>query len=1692
MSKKTDIIKFIQKRQQCHDSLLRIQRFLSEHKDEDLSETLSQQLSVRNELIIETFQKYQDIQSDIACIDKTKVEISDDFEKLYLDLKANINAIISKSISDSSVSKNEKCLNPTSNISLTKLPNIEIPIFDGKNLNQFKPFIDIFTAVIDNNSNLSSVEKLFYLRSYLKGEALSLISNLPLVNESYNEALKLLKNRFDNEFILINNHIYSLLDIPNIVKGTTQALREFVSKIRQQLGSLKNLKMPVEQWDMILICILTRKLDSYTNRAYQIYRDLSTLPTLDDFLIFLENRASALAAVAQPDTKKEKIVSNLATKEKLDFKCKFCHQIGHKVYNCEKFKSLPTTEKISFIDKNKICKLCLNVHQSKCKFVFKCQLCHKDHNTLLHLGKQDTNTVSALSKINCLTNRGMGNVLLPTVQLQIKTRDGNLIIARGLLDSGSQSSFITSELVKNLKLTTFKSNLSVGGISSNNTKLKRAVVINISSCVYDYKINVTCAVVENITTNLPQISFNTNEIKFPNNIQFADKNYNESRKIDILLGADIFFESILSGTINLGKNNLILQNTLFGYVVSGSIPKIQNNNLCNLSVVSLHSTKNLDTLVNRFWENEKVPELYKEFTDEHKACESKFIESVQVINNRYEVKLPLKQDLQDIQLGDSFAIAFKRFLNLEKRFNHNPELFEQYTNFINEYIKLGHARVIDINEYNKEEGPVYFLAHHAVLREDKATTKLRVVFDGSMRSKNGNSINDFMFKGPVVQNELFDILILFRTYKFVLLTDIKQMYRMISIHPSHRRLQNILWRENSEDQIQCLQLQTVTYGLRSSSFLATRCILHLAQTYKDKFPLASDALINNTYVDDILGGANSIHDTINLKNELIELLRLGSCELHKWCSNDPAILQNLPDEIKQFSEIDLDKSDLIVKTLGVSYNTQTDSFKIFAPHTNIENIVTKRQVLSFVCKFYDPLGLVGPIFVAAKLIIQKMWEDKLQWDDPLPENILKPWQTFATNLINMPTITVPRNLALVGATKVELVGYCDASMNAYGSVIYLRVFSGNKINVSLLCSKSRIASLNKKLTIPRLELNSALLLSMLANKIFNLLKSYINDVYLYSDSTIALAWINTEALKLNPYVANRVTKIQNISSNFKWLYINTKDNPADCLSRGVEPSDMVSNNTWFYGPANLLNSNFDHKMEAQVTLKFPLPEQKVQTFANTIKFGTFFKDYSNLSKLQRIIAYILRFKNNCLKTQNISGNLKPVELSNALKIIIKVEQQNHFNDEIKNLSFHKSKLKSLSPFLDHDGILRVGGRLQNANVSFDQKHPIILPKSCHVTNLIILKEHEKLFHAGQKQILSSLNLKYWLINGIREIKKNIHKCVICFKLKAQCAKQLMGSLPQGRVTISRPFQNVGVDFCGPFYIKQARIRKPLITKCYVALFVCFAVKAIHMEVLSDLTTECFLAALKRFIGRRGKPTIIHCDNGSTFKGANNQLKEFYKIYNSYIDKNKIENVSTEEGIRFKFIPSYSPVFGGLWEAGVKSAKYHLKRVIGNNQLSYEEFNTLIIQIEGILNSRPLTQLSNDPSDLTYLTPGHFLIGAPLTTFPEPNLTDIPQNRLKFWKLCTQMQQSFWDKWHKDYLAQLQSRPKWQQESPNVKKGMLVLLKQDHVPSQKWPLARIEKVIPGADGKIRVVHVKTQNGTYIRSITKIAKLPIYEN
>ncbi|UYV73350.1 hypothetical protein LAZ67_10002818, partial [Cordylochernes scorpioides] len=626
-------------------------------------------------------------------------------------------------------------------------------------------------------------------------------------------------------------------------------------------------------------------------------------------------------------------------------------------------------------------------------------------------------------------------------------------------------------------------------------------------------------------------------------------------------------------------------------------------------------------------------------------------------------------------------------------------------------------------------------------------------------------------------------------------------------------------------------------------------------------------------------------------------------------------------------------------------------------------------------------------------------------------------------------VKIPRWIGLFEPATYEIHGFADASQRAYAAMVYIKIIHNSSIHeVYLLAAKTRVATL-KTTTTPRMELCASLLLAQLTRLVCTAMSLNINKVTLWSDSTIVLSWLASEHNRWKPYVSNRVKDIQELVP-CRWMHVKGEDNPADLASSGISLDQLLDLELWWHGPPWLKTTSRPYNDAIPVIN-------------------------------EKCLRWIFRFFYNCRKLlkREKSGALSIEEIETSFNRIIRCAQQEDYYIDLKQLEAFqplsgKSPLIKLNPFLDKGGLLRVGGRLNNALLSFDQKHPIILPKAHYITQLVIRHYHERLLHAGVQLTLSAIREKYWIPSGRCLVKQILFKCIKCARFITKAVQQLMGNLPTSRTNWTRPFTKTGIDFAGPVIVKTSNLRNARCDKAYIALFICMFSKAIHIELVSNLTTEAFLAALRRFIGRRGRPAEINTDNATNFVGA---YKDLRKLFNS-----NIHDFASSEEIKWNFIPPSSPHFGGLWEAGIKSVKYHLRRIVGKTKLTFEELTTVLTQIEACLNSRPLCPLTDDPEDLNALTAGHFLIGMPLTAVP--SLVREGGSSLKGrWQLVEQIKTDFWKRWSCEYFSRLQNRPKWLKPVDNIKIGTLVLLKEDNLPPLKWRMGRINQVYPGEDG-----------------------------
>lgn len=1717
--------------------------YLSNLKQDEITQLDASELELRLGKFKNMYERFDEVQLNLECSCEgdalsSQLKERSEFDSLYFKLISKAEQILRK------FNNSEKCETAQSYISnshnIVKLPTIQLPKFSGSYENWLE-FHDTFSSLIHQNNDIDDINKYHYLRASLEGSAAVVIRSIEFSASNYSVAWKLLCDRFDNKRLLIQNHVSALFNLENITKECSVTLKRFIDQINKNLRSLESLGEPISEWDTLIIYIFTQKLDTKTYREWEEYKgrlDKNDKIKLDCFLIFLRNRSDLVETLemsrnlgnkSNQNTKnnsnnqnnnqtKIKTMVSVQTSQKL---CPNCNG-EHCLSNCSQFLSLSNDARLKLLPNFKVCYNCFSTGHfaNRCKKKG-CKVCQRKHNTLVHVAEfksRKTESGSSLSSNPDSVSSATGpphpatdtardvsvalsasvsssdqrDVLLSTALVKVYDSNNKEHIARAILDSGSTSCLMSETLYNQLNLRTIHVNQSVIGINNISSQLNKMCRLTIKSLNETYSSNVQCFILPSITDNVPSCQVNLTNINIPKDICLADPHFHTPAAIDIILGADVFWDILGSQKILLRKGGPTLFETRLGWLVSGPTELKNSSNLpksiqCHFTKVDSSSNDflnaNAQCDLTRFWRLEEVDYPLSHYSKEEKSCEEHFVNNTtRMADGRFCVKIPLKKSPE--LLGDSLNRATKCFLSLERRFETQSTLGSLYKDFMSEYESLGHMTPCSLNNPEK---PCHFIPHHGVLRESSVTTKLRAVFNASSPTTTGVTYNDLQMVGPVVQDDLLSILLRFRQHRYIVAADVEKMYRQVLVHPDFRHLQQIIWRSDPAANLKAYQLNTVTYGTASAPFLATRCLQQVGLESKDD--KIKEIITHDFYVDDLLTGGNTIEEVLYIRDQVSAELASACMPLRKWKSNHSSLIES--DESSVAVNIGAKEPS---KTLGLSWQTNVDVL-CFPIGDNVKQSNTKRDMLSVIAQIFDPLGLLSPYIIKMKMLLQQLWLNKLSWDEPLPDIISVAWREILDGLPHLNKIKVPRCVIHDDdVQRIELHIFSDASEKAYGACVYVRsVSQTGSVLVRLLMAKSRVAPL-KPTTIPRLELCGALVGTRLYKKASDSLRLKVQSVVFWTDSTIVLGWLKMMPNKLQPFVRNRVAEIVEATGNHVWRHVPTTQNPADFISRGVNIISLETLDLWWSGPSFLQDDN--SRWPSQVKTVSCLPETRGEvSLHTTLKSNDVpsddslidFSRFSSFLRLKRTVAFVLRFVKSCKKETSVSGSFSEEELTQAMNVIIALSQKQSFPEYTLFLQNKplpkKSHLHKFHPFMDKNNIMRVGGRLNNSNFAYDKKHPILLQSTHRFTKLLFEFEHKNLMHAGPQLLLYSIRESYWPIGGKRLAKATYRQCVRCVRMRGSTVKPLMGNLPFQRVNPSFPFLNVGVDYAGPIMSASRQGRGCRLVKVYIVVFVCFSTKAIHLELVGDLTSNNYLLALRRFMSRRGKPHNLYSDNGTSFVGAHNELSKFLKENSS-----SLADDIANEGIAFHFIPAYSPHFGGLWEAGVKSTKFHLLRVLGHCNLTYEELNSTLIQIEAILNSRPLTPMSSDPEDLMPLTPGHFLIGRTLTSLPSRDYSNHSTNHLTRYQRIEQLRQHFWARWYKEYISELQQRTKWRHNTDTLKADSLVIIKEDNLPPLKWKLGRIVKLFPGTDGISRVADVKTANGVIRRSFARICPLP----
>ncbi|XP_068738205.1 uncharacterized protein, partial [Montipora capricornis] len=1098
--------------------------------------------------------------------------------------------------------------------------------------------------------------------------------------------------------------------------------------------------------------------------------------------------------------------------------------------------------------------------------------------------------------------------------------------------------------------------------------------------------------------------------------------------------------------------------------------------------------------------------------------------SAKLSNGHYEIALPWKNDPP--LLMNNKSQARQRLHPLKKRLHRDLALHKKYRDFMDDLINKGYAR--KVSKENLDNSNVWYLPHHAVFHPQKPD-KVRIVFDCSAKFQ-GTSLNDQLLQGPDLTNTLVGVLTRFRQEQIAFMSDIEAMFYQVQVPPRDCDYLRFLWWPDGDlnKDPEEYQMLVHLFGGASSPSCANFALKKTAEDNKAAFDaITVETVKRNFYVDDCLKSVATNPGAIRLVGELREMLSKGGFRLTKWISNSRDVISCVPEIERAPSVKNLDLSNnlaLTERALGVQWNVQKDTFSYKI--AGKDRPITRRGILSIICSVYDPLGFVSPCILPAKAIQQSLCLKGLGWDDQIPEPCKQKWQTWLKELPKLEQFEIPRCFKRPNCSDIqrcELHHFSDASSQGYGAVSYLRQIDiHGEVHCSLIMAKSRLAPL-KAMTIPRMELSAAVLATRLDRMIKQEVDMAVHSSTFWTDSTCVLRYIENKDKRFQIFVANRVSAILDQSTAAQWRYVESTLNPADEASRGMTVDELLMNERWKHGPPFLKKAEQSWPQRPENLGEIPDndPEVKkgVETFANKASvscdyLGNAMENISSWSRLKKIIAWVLRYKNilrnrsqnsNTNKTiqlqsdDSIISPLSISEINEAENEIIKYVQKQTFKDELASLSGvgndtretanqnnlkKNSSIYKLDPVLEN-GLLRVGGRLEHAPIENDAKHPIILPKRHHVAKLIIEYFHRASAHSGIEYTLSLIRQRYWILGARSNVRNIIKTCFSCRRRQAPVMQQKMANLPQDRVTPSKPpFTYVGVDLFGPFTVRRGRTT----AKRYGALFTCLTIRAVHIEIVHSMDTESFINALRRFIARRGRPEEIRSDNGGNFVKGEKELRKALQEWN----QNQIHEFLLQQEIKWTFNPPAASHHGGVWERCIRTVRKVMKALLKQQVLDDEGLSTLMCEVESIVNGRPITKVSDDVKDLNALTPNHLLLLRAGATIPPGVFSKDDNYSCRRWRQVQYLSNVFWRRWTREYLPSLQQRQRWTKLQSNLAVNDIVLLLDENLPRSVWPLGRVLEVYPNRkDGLVRSAKVKTRTSELVRPIDKIVLLETAE-
>lgn len=1598
----------------------------------------------------------------------------------------------------------------------------DLPIFKGDPMEwlHFKNFYDESTKICQ----FSNAENVCRLRKCLTGEAKECVSALLMGDVSADNIINTLELRFGRPEIIIYKIQSQLKKLPSLSLSYHNEIVSFSIKIKNCVVAMKAIKQDdylrsPELTSVILSKLPCSLITRWADYAHENREKSLTLTRLEQLCEFLEIEAQKISNVGisllQNSIRKYEAPgpafhSNphrphlLLAQAKQTSKCRFClKRTDHIVIDCPKFKRALRKERWSFVRANRLCPKCLVSDHDKttCEAPL-CTIdnCGLPHHQTLHWpipkpAEKPTATDDCATNITAVSNSPTpSHVLLKYARVRIHGPNGD-VVTDALLDDGSTITMIDEDVANQVGLRGRTECLQVRGAWDNSVLVCQAELVNFEISGEDserYKI--IARTVKGI--NLPSQYLEPDRFE---HLEGIEKYLcSDHMKPSMIIGQDNYN---LLAPLEIIEGDPNATRTVLGWSVHGSTNVRRRphglTNACTLFLThqeseSGRSLDELNDMIRRSYALDALGVSVKprQCSDDVKALQILDKTSKQV-GDHWEVGLPWKDET--VKMKDSYPTAFSRLQGVEKKMRMNPDFQARYRERVQHLFENKYAH--PCSEPDTTSDRLWYLPHFGVDNPNKK--KLRLVFDAAAKSQ-GYSLNDYLLQGPDLLISLFGVLLRFREHQVAVTGDIKDMFLRVQIRREDQDALRFLWKDDisSSEPPTKYAMNSLIFGACCSPFVAQYVKNKNAMLYEKEMPRAVRSIVKNHYVDDLMDSLESESAAVQLVSDVREIHKMGGFEIRNWTSNSKKVLESIPEKDLGPSAVkfNIEGTSEGERTLGLYWFPADDVLSFDVSMKRISEQIlkclqrpTKREMLRVVMSVFDVQGFLAPLTIKSRILLQDTWRSGIAWDEHVKDKEFTKWRKWLESFEKVKALRIPRWYLNAGSVAVpnaiierELHMFCDASPQAYAAVAYWRLTTSSGVTTAFIASKSRVAPL-RPVSVPRLELQGAVLACRLAATIEQEHTMKPDRKYFWTDSSTVLLWIMSDARNYKPFVANRLGEIDELTRPDEWRYVPTSANAADFATK-ENVDDFSYTHTWFHGP-EFLRLEKAHWPENKFTKAFTHDddvELKKATVAVISPLEPFPipdpKRFSSWTRLLRATATLLAAIERWKKR---NGTVDAVLMNKAETLIVRQAQIESFPDELRLLNekkplSKKSKILSLSPYLDHEGILRVQGRIDAAaDVSTTIKRPAILDGRSHVSRLIIMHFHVRAAHANNETVINELRQRFWIIHLRPSVRSVASKCLICRIRKATPIVPRQGDLPAGRLAHHcRPFSHCGLDLFGPIDVTVGRRRE----KRYGVIFTCMTVRAIHLEVVHSLSTDSLIMALRRMAARRGWPTDLYSDNGTNLRGADAEL-------------NTLQTEAANSRVRWHFNPPLSPHMGGAWERLIRSVKTALKVILKERAPRDETLLTLLCEVEAIVNSRPLTHVSVNSVDDVALTPFHFLLGTSSNLTPIGSATENTLCSRKQWRVAQSLADMFWARWLKEVLPCLSPRTMRQtNDEDQLRVGDVVIVIDPASERGFWPRGVIDAVYPGADGRVRVADVRTSRGTLRRrSAMRLARL-----